>query len=594
MFSPLSQIGLIIVIGTIAQWLAWRLKQPSILLLIGAGIAAGPIFHILNPERVFGAVLFPAVTAAVAVIMFEGGLGLRFSELEGAGAAVARLVTIGPLVGWLLTAVAARYVAGMPLPLAILTGALLVVTGPTVIIPLLEQVRPRGPAAAVLRWEGIVIDPVGALLALLVFEGVFSESHAHSPTIFLVRSISRTAFSGVVFATAGGLFAVLLFKRNLVPDHLVNPITLALVAGVYVAADSVQPESGLFAVTIMGMILANQNWVNVRSIVEFKETLRTLLIGALFIVLSARLQMDEITTNVLREVLFTLVLIVIIRPVVVYIATLRSSLTRNERLYLALVAPRGIVAASVSSVLAIRLEQAGQPHAEMLVPVVFAVVLGTVLVYGLAAAPLAKWLGLNTVRQGVLILGAHRWARQLAEVLVQNGVQVLLVDSNPLNISQARLAGLTAITMNFLSHQERQRLDLQGIAHLICLTPNDEVNTLACLHMKELLDRHHVYQLHPDGDGAGTHVVTSHLHGLYLFGSKAGFREIEEAIGKGARFEALSPVEVAHDQAERPAHWKGVVFCTIGPDKDVRFNTEESGIHDVAGNVIVTLTPAPN
>lgn len=591
-YSPLVQIGLIIVFGTAAQWIAWRIKKPSILLLISAGIAAGPIFHIIEPEKVFGAVLFPAVTAAVAVIMFEGGLGLRFSELEGTGAVVARLVTIGPLIGWLLTAFAARFIVGMSLPLSILTGALLVVTGPTVIIPLLEQVRPRGPAAAVLRWEGIVIDPIGALMALLVFEGVFSDSHPHSPATLLISGILRTSISGVIFAAAGGLFAVLVFKRNLVPDHLQNPVTLALVAAVYVAADSFQPESGLFAVTIMGMILANQNWVNVRSIVEFKETLRTLLLGALFIVLSARLHLHEITSNLLREVLFTLVLIVVIRPVVVYLSTLHSSLTRNERLYVALVAPRGIVAASVSSVLAIRLVQAGHADAEMLVPVVFVVVMGTVLVYGLAAAPLAKWLGLNTVRQGVLILGAHRWARELAGTLKDNGVQVALADSNPLNVRRARAAGLTAYTVNFLSHQERQLLDLQGVAHLVCVTPNDEVNALACLHMRDLLDRHHVYQLRPVGIDTASQAPNDHLRGQYLFAGGCDYHTLDEAVNRGASFEvAHLSVEVTLEQELQRKGNDALVLCTISPEMDVNFNTPESGIHGVSGHLVVLLAP---
>jgi NhaP-type Na+/H+ or K+/H+ antiporter len=531
-------IGLasVIVLGIAAQWLAWRLRLPAILLLLVFGVIAGPVSGILYPDEVFGDLLFPLVSVSVAIILFEGGLNLRIGELRQVGRVVRNLTTTGILITWVLAAAAAHLVAGLKIAPAVLLGAILVVSGPTVIIPLLRQVRPKGNVGSIVKWEGIVNDPIGAILAVLVFEVILAGSMREG-TSLVILGVVKSVLAGGLIGLLGAGAIVLLLKRYLIPDFLQNPVSLMVVVVTYVAANAVQMEAGLLAVTVMGIALANQRLVSIKHILEFKENLRVLLISSLFIILAARLPVGQMLLSNPGGWFFVGLLIVVVRPVMVFVSTWRSNLNVRERLFLCWMGPRGIVAAAVVSIFAIRLAEAGFAGFADLVPLTFMVITATVAVYGLTASPVARWLKVARPNpQGVLFAGAHTWAREIAEVLKKEGIEVALVDSNWENITEARSAGCRAQYASILAENLLYDLPLDGIGRLIALTPNDEVNSLAALHFVDIFGRSEVYQLPPAGDRDNSRqaVMPLHLRGRFLFDQRADYAYLTARFRAGA------------------------------------------------------------
>ncbi len=523
----------IAVLGVGAQWLAWRLRLPSILLLLGVGFLAGPVTGFLDPDALFGELLFPLVSLSVGLILFEGGLSLRARDLRSMGASVWSLVTIGALITWALASWAAQHLLGMEPGPALLLGAILVVTGPTVVGPLLRHVRPVGTVASVAHWEGIVIDPIGAALAVLVYEAMPAASTAGFDEAARVMGIHMlyTIGVGALVGGMGALVTLVILRRFWVPDFLQSPVLLMLVAGAFTASNLLQAESGLFTVTLMGVFLANQRLVSVKHIVEFKENLRVLLIASLFILLAARVSPGDFRALGWAGPAFVVFLIVVVRPAAVFVSTIGSSLSRNERLFLSWLAPRGIVAASVASVFALRMGESGQG----LVPATFLVIVGTVTVYGLTAAPLARRLGLsNPNPQGVVFASAHPGARALASGVKAAGFPVLMIDNNRGNINAARMEDLPTAYASILSEQALDAAEEGGLGRLLAMTADDDVNVLATLHFRELFGRAEVYQLPPHQNGnprvAG---APSHLRGRHLFARGATYDALDQRFAEG-------------------------------------------------------------
>ena len=432
----------ILVLGIVAQWLAWRLRLPSILLLLIFGFLAGPATGLLDPDELFGPVLFPLVSISVAIILFEGGLTLRLTELREVRKVVRNLITIGALVTWTTGALAAHLILGLPVYLAVLLGAILIVTGPTVVVPLLRHIRPAPRIGSVAKWEGIMIDPVGATLAVLVFEAILVGDVQEATSQALVGFL-LTLLVGLGVGSLGAGVMVVLLKRYWVPDFLENPVALMIVVSVFTVSNILQSESGLLAVTFAGIVMTNQKVVAVKHIIEFKENLRVLLISGLFILLAARLEIEQFYELDRSSVLFLVVLVLVARPVSVLISTLRSRLDWKERLFLCWMALRGVVCAAVVSIFSLRLIELGYEQAEEMMAVTFLVIVSTVSLYGLTAKPLARWLNLAQEHpQGCLIVGAHSWARQMAEILSKEGFQTLVVDTNRANVRASRMSGL--------------------------------------------------------------------------------------------------------------------------------------------------------
>lgn len=466
------------------QWLAWRLKLPAILFLLLTGIIAGPALGWLDPEALFGRLLMPLVSLAVALILFEGSLTLHLSQWREIGSVVHRLVTVGALVTWLVIALATHWLLGFDWPLAILFGTLTLVTGPTVIVPMLRVVRPKSTIANILRWEGIMIDPIGALLAVVVYSFIIASADGNG----LFQSL--TTFAGVIFCgtalgAAGGWLLGQIMREQWLPEYLHNLASLAAVLGIFIAANQIVHESGLLAVTVMGMWLANMRGVDVRQILHFKENLSVLLISGLFILLAARLDLHALLGLGPAVLALLLVIQLLARPLNVWLATLGSPLSWRERALLAWIAPRGIVAAAVSAIFAIRLHQAGHPDALLLVPLTFAVIIGTVVLQSATARPLARLLKVaEPAPSGFLVVGASEPARAIAKALQQLGCRVLLTDSSWENIRAARMDGLPTYFGNPASQHADAHLDLVGLGHLLGLSPAGEINALACARFR--------------------------------------------------------------------------------------------------------------
>lgn len=584
----------VVVLAVFAQWLAWRIQLPSILLLLVFGFIAGPVTGFLKPSEILGEALFPLVSVSVAIILFEGGLTLRLREVPSIASVSFRLITIGALITWLIGGLAAYYVLGLNLALAVLLGAVLIVTGPTVVGPLLRQVRPKGQVGNALKWEGILIDPVGAVLAVLVFEAILQGEFERATSVIIV-GVLQTLLVGLI---GGGLAAglmILLLRQYWVPDFLQNAVALMFVVAFFTLSNMLVPESGLLTVTLFGAILANQKWVTVKHIVEFKESLQVLLIGILFIVLSSRLELASIADLVWREAAFVLLLILVARPLTVLASTIGTSFNWRERVFMSWMAPRGIVAASVASIFSFELVEAGYAGAEQLVPITFLVIVGTVTFYGLTAGPVARWLGLSEQDpQGVLIVGAAELPRAIGQAIHQQGFRVLLVDTNRENIKTAQLQGLETFYGNALLEETLEELDYTGIGRLMALTSNNEVNSLAVVHFQEVFDRAELYQLPPIKHGRDeAEIGVQHLRGRFLFNARMNCENFMETLEGGASIKATN-ITAKFTYADLQDHYDNaaIPLFLITERKRLQVFTVDTQPVPRAGQTLISLIPA--
>ncbi|UCF20147.1 MAG: sodium:proton antiporter [Gemmatimonadota bacterium] len=562
----LVAIAAIITLGIAAEWLAWRFHLPSILVLLIFGFIAGPLTRYLDPDAMLGSLLFPIVSISVAIILFEGGASLRLPELREVGGLVRNLVSLGALITWGLSAVAAYSILGLTVQTAALLGAILVVTGPTVIVPLLRHIRPVKQVASTLKWEGIVIDPIGAVLAVLVFEAVLAGELGAATTAAVLGLLKTMAIGAVLGALGAGLLVVLM-ERQWVPEFLQSPLALMVVVAAFAASNAFQPESGLLTATVMGVAVANQKAVEVKHILEFKENLRVLLISSLFILLAARLQLDDLRGFGLSEAAFLAALILVVRPVSVWLSSLGSGFKWRERVMIACVAPRGIVAAAVASLFALELAEAGYAGAERIVSVTFMVIIATVAIYGLGAAPLARLLKVaQTDPQGVLIVGAHPWARAIAAELRDERVPVRLVDTNYTNIAEARMMGLPVYYGSALTEGALDAIDLHGIGRVLALTANDEVNSLTALNFSEIFGSDGVYQLPPEQLSAksGKGAVSRHLRGRFLFDTSANYWQLTARFDAGADVKTANLTETYDFQTFNARYRNAIPLFLIG------------------------------
>jgi len=589
--DPLLVLTGLVVLGVGAQWIAWRLKLPSILLLLPVGLIAGPATGFIQPDEILGDYLFPFVSLGVAVILFEGGLSLRLRELEGLGGALRNLISIGVLASWGVSALAAHLVLGLDWRLALLLGALLTVSGPTVVGPLLRHVRPTGRVGNLAKWEGIAVDPIGAVLAVLVLEGILIGELGQATGAVLL-GLLRTAVVGTAIGAAGAFVLLRLLRLRLIPERLHSPATLAAVVFLFALCNRIQQESGILGVAVAGMVMANQERVRVRHIIEFKENLRVLLISTLFILLAARVDPADLILH-WRTALFLVILILVGRPLSVELATLRSDISRPERLFLWCMAPRGIVAAAVSGLFAMRLEEAGFEQAGQVAAVTFLVIIATVAVYGLAAAPLARRLGLARLDpQGVVFVGAHPWAREVAAALAREGVEVLVVDNQRRSIANARLEGLRTYYGNALSEEALQDLDFGGLGHLVALTANDELNSLAALHFAEVFGRDRVFQL-PAQDEEGESREErpgGKLSGRVLFDERATHHELADRFALGAEIRRTPLTEEFDFEAFRELHGEtSTPLFGVGPGGELTVFTAEDAPEPRPDQVLISL-----
>jgi NhaP-type Na+/H+ or K+/H+ antiporter len=584
----------ILVLGIAASWLAWRLRLPSILVLLVFGFIAGPATGFINPDDIFGDLLLPIVSLSVAVLLFEGGLNLSIAELRKTGSVVFKLITVGVLITWLLGAGVAYFVLNLDLELAALLGAILVVTGPTVILPLLRHLRPSGQVGSILKWEGIVIDPIGAMLVVLVFQAIIAGGGQEAASLIAI-SLAKTILFGGVIGISGAVIIAQMLKRYWMPDFLHSVVSLALVILTFTASNYLQEDSGFLTVTIMGIVLANQKSVNVKHIIEFKENLRVLIISGLFILLTARLQLEELAKIGAGSIALLAVLILLARPISVALSTLGSKLKLRERLFISWLAPRGIVAAAVASVFAIRLADTGHTQAELLVPLTFVVIAGTVAIYGLTASPVARWLKVaEPDPQGILIVGGHSWARVIASTLEKEGYKVLMVDTNWANISAARMVGVSTFYGNILSQYTLDEIELSGIGRLVALTSDNEFNSLSTLQLTNDFGRAEIYQLPAGDEEKGVkNAVSRHLRGRLLFSNNATYNSLARWFAAGAVLKKTELTqEFDYDAFEAYYGDTAIPLFLIDQNNKLVIFTVDSQLKPKPGQKIISLIKA--
>jgi len=602
--GPGAYLALVIGVSVACQWIAWRLKIPSILLLLIVGFGIG---QLVRAEDVFGRdVLFDGVGILVGVILFEGSMGLRLQQVRGLGRPVRRLTTVTVGIAWVLIT-AAAFLLGFDIRVALLIGAILVVTGPTVINPILRSLRPTMRVASLLRWEGIVVDPIGAVLALLVFQAV-SAGEAETAFANVVVSLSRTVLVAVGIALVLGILLEVLMRRRAVPDFLHGVVFLAAAIGALELSNALQSESGLLTVTLLGIYLGNRPKLQLEQVAEFSEHLQVLFVGALFIVLAGRVTPAQLIDVLPTALLFLAALVLVVRPVSVLLGLAGTTTSRKERALLVGMAPRGVVAAAVTSIFALGFGQAAAAladraasavgdertalmaqsadmaglatQAERMVPLVFVVIVCTVALYGLGVNRFAERLGLASANpQGVLFVGVQPWVVDAGVLLRDMGIPVLVVARNRATLAPARRSGLSTVTANILSEFAVKDLDVSGLGYFIATTPEDEVNATAARQFARIFGGANTYQLQRDentnGNGSERESTARHLTARYAFAPWVSRAGIAERLATGmvvARVD-LGPEFTLEDFYER-----------YGEDAVVMFVQRSAGTVEVANN----------
>ncbi|MFT4575107.1 MAG: NhaP-type Na+/H+ or K+/H+ antiporter [Polaribacter sp.] len=485
----------IVILGILAQWFAWKFKIPAILPLILIGLLVGPIAaEFLSEdgakwiEPIWNGTkgLFPGdglyyfVSLAISIILFEGGLTLKRDEIKNVGPVITKLITIGSAVTFFGAGVLAHYLFDLSWELSFLFSGLIIVTGPTVITPILRNIPLKKDVSAVLKWEGILIDPIGALVAVLVFEFI-SVGGGSGFTKTALTEFGKILLFGTSFGFTFAHALAFVINKKLIPHYLLNVVSLSTVLLVFVQSEIFAHESGLLAVVVMGMVLGNGKLQNLKELLYFKESLSILLISILFILLSANINIDELMLlyNWKTAVLFILVVFVI-RPIAVFLSTYKSKLKTNEKLFISWVGPRGIVAAGIASLFGSKLLKQGVEGAEYITPLVFMIVLGTVLLNATTARLFARAVGVFLKSsEGILIIGASSVSRLIASYLKKNGRRVVLIDSNPKHIGSAHSMGLEAIEASVYDSDLSENIELNDVGYLMSLTGSSVINEYA-------------------------------------------------------------------------------------------------------------------
>lgn len=520
-------------LGIAAQWLAWYLKQPSILFLLLIGIIVGPILGIFDPDLVLGELMFPFISLGVAIILFEGSLTLEFDEIKQHGTVVQMLVSVGVVITIAIVALSTYLLFDIDPLIALLFGALVCVTGPTVIMPLLRSVRPNKTISNILKWEGIIIDPIGAIAVVLIYEYIISGGEASSILLFAKIVVLASAIG-----MAGAWALAFLMRRNMIPEFLRNVFTLAFVLLLFSISNHLEHESGLLTVTVMGVALANWPKFPRDTILEFNESLTILLISVLFIILAARVELADLMSVGVAGLVLLAIVMFVARPLSVWASAIGSNLKTNEKLMISWIGPRGIVAAAISSLFAIRLQEYDIQGVELLVPLVFMVIIGTVMIQGLGAKMVANFLGVREPEtNGILVVGSNPVALMVATSLKDHGFDVVIAHNNYTNIAKARMSGLRTYFGNPVSDHADHHLDLIGIGHLFAMSIDKELNTLSEIHYRHEFGEQKIFRLKFSDEKAKSERDTkqANFHSQWLFGKDVTYTKLASMLSKKAK-----------------------------------------------------------
>lgn len=582
-------LSAVLAIGIGAQWLAWYLKQPSILFLLLIGIIIGPVLGWFNPDQALGDLLFPFISLGVAVILFEGSLTLEFHEVKSHGRVVQMLVSIGVLITIAIAGAAAYFLFDMHPLIALLFGALVCVTGPTVIIPILRNLRANKNISNVLRWEGIIIDPIGAIAVVLVYEYIISGGSGENALLLF----GRILLIGAVLGMAGAAVLATLLKKHWVPEYLRNIFTLAFVLLVFSVSNHIEHESGLLTVTILGVALANWPKFPKDDILDFKESLSILLISVLFIVLAARLDLASVQQIGYTSLILLAIIMLVARPLGVWASSFGSKLKTNEKLMISWIGPRGIVAAAISSLFAIRLEEYGLAGTEFLVPLVFIIIIGTVLIQSLSAAFVGNLLGVREPsNNGVLIIGSNPVALTVAKALKDHNVDVLMAHNNYSNIAKARMEGIRVYFGNPISEHADRNLDLIGFGHVFAMSMDQELNSLSELNFRHTFGKQNIYRLRSakDKNKNDRQEKDEYYQSPWLFGESVTYGQLASMIAKNAKIKVTNITESYNFEQYQNDNPNYVALFMIDKNDTMKvFSSETEGKNIKEGTKIISM-----
>lgn len=581
---------LIAVLGISMQWLAWRIKIPAIILLTIAGILVGPTFGILHPSEDFGDLFHPIIQLGVAVILFEGGLNLRLHELKEVASGVKRMVTVGVVFSWVLGSIGAYYIGHLSWPVALIFGAIVVVTGPTVIIPLLRQAKLKRSTASLLKWEGIVNDPTGALLAVLIF-GYFAHAETGGAINDIIGGVSWTLLTGIVLGAGVAFFLGHAFKQGWVPEYLKSPVILSAVMVVFGGANFFQEEAGLLSATVFGLVMGNQNLPSMDEMRRHKEYLTIFIVSSLFILLTADLDPQLLTQLDWRSAALIAFIIFIARPVTVFLSLLGSDVDFKEKLLIGWIAPRGIVAAAVAGAFAPALMEKGYSGAEQLVPLIFTLIVCTVVLHGLSIGWVARKLDLaSSSGSGLIIVGASPWSINLALVLKELEQEVTIVDNSWHRLRNARLAGIKVYFGQILSESAEHSIEFNQIGYLLAATDNDSFNALVCTRFGPELGRSNVFQL-PSISEVDPNGFSPTIRGQIL-GDDVFYEDLIRRYFFGWRFSKTRITEeFDYDACLANYHDDAMEIVIIKQDGSLVFRSSEKKQSPKVGDTIIVFQP---
>ncbi|WP_406675829.1 cation:proton antiporter [Roseitranquillus sediminis] len=562
--DPVTAVALVGALGVGSQWIAWRLRMPAIVLMLLAGVLVGPVIGAFVPARDLGALVMPLVSIAVAVILFEGGLTLNLRDLRDAAEGVRRLTLIGAPLGWLLSALALRYAGGLSWESSAVFGGILIVTGPTVIAPLLRQARLARRPALLLQWEAIVNDPIGALAAVLAFEVVVVLRTA---TEF--GSAALDLLVGIVVAAGVGALAgrgiARAFHRGYVPEYMKVSALFVILLAVFALCDHVLHESGLLAVTVMGIVIANADLPSYAELRRFKEHATVLLVSGVFILLAAQLDFETLARLDWRSALVVIALVLLARPLTVLISLITTRLPWRERVLVAFTGPRGVVLVAVAGLFGERLVALGIEDAALVAPLAFVLVAATVVVHGFTLGPFARLLGLTgSETPGVMLVGASPWTTGFAEALKQAEVPVLLTDPNRSRLREARETGLPTFYGDILSEAAEHGLELVAYESIVAATDNDAYNTLVATNLGPEYGRENVYQVSRVRPPGARHTLPATLGGR-PFGRDETIHQLNRRIAEGWSFRTTRLTEkftLAEWREKRP---EAILLAQVTP-----------------------------
>ena len=517
--------------GLASQWLAWRLRLPAIVVLITSGLLLGPVSGVID-LALSQTELTELIGLGVAIILFEGAMDLKLGEFKRVGHGVGRLTILGPILAWISGTLAAHFIAGLSWPVAWVLGAILVVTGPTVIVPLLRQARLNKESAALLKWEGVVNDPVGVLLAVLTFQYfTLAETGWAQVATGLGSAIAVAALLGGL----GGWFTGWLYRRGAVPPHLKAPLLMVLVLAAYWASNLIQHEAGLLTVTVMGVVIGNMQLVEREPLRQFKENLTIVLLSVLFIVIPSQLKFSQLELLNWQVAVFVLVVLLLVRPLTIALATLGASMRMSDKVLLAWIAPRGIVAAATAGIFGPALVAAGYQDAEALLPIVFLIIIVTVLIHGLTLGPLARKLSLAAEeKNGLLIVGASPWTQALAQKLTNLEVEVIIIDGSYQRLKPIRMEGIKVYYGEILSEHAEHELEDEHLSFLLCATDNHYYNALVCKAEGHEFGHHRTFQLAPhEESGQKQKRLSLQQRGYFAFEPPTDFYTLQQRLNDG-------------------------------------------------------------